>query len=989
MLRYSGALVEDARGRTIFAGLALRGRQLSLTVPGEWLAEADYPVVIDPLIGDPVLVSDPRAMQEKPALAYNPAAEEYLVVWAGYDSGGADPDLQGQRVAADGTLAGDLLVIAQAEGEQKFPAVVYNPDAAEYLVLWTDYRADPDGDVYGRRLAADGSPVGSHFPVGATEALQDTPDVAYNPVDELYLAVWRDRRGSAIYVYGQVIEANGALSGTNFAVYDGGGDNQQPRVAYSAANHEFLAVWSHWWSDIYGQRLSGTGALLDNADTPADESSSAKAFIINEAAHAQYYPAVAADTVGGYLVVWRDNRSDSSGDIYGQLITAGGELSGTDLVISAVPSFYQTYPEVTYDTGNGRYMAIWRHGQDIYGQLVTPGGALSGANFGVYAQSYTQTYPDVVANSTQGGYLAAWLDWRNYSANVYGRQVLGDGSTPAASFPIAPVTGVKQHPGLAFNGVSREYLLVWEDYRHGDGDIYGQRLNEAGEPVGGNVRISEATAGGDQTYPRVAAAGAEGYVVVWEDRRTDSGGDIYGQRVALDGSPAGGNFVVAATEAGQEDPVLAYNPAGGQYLAVWRDRRADGYGDIYGQFITAGGELSGSHRVISAYGPRTQRDPDVVFHRGTGQFMVVWTQWQSDNYDIYGQQVSGSGELLDNPGTPADETDPAVSFALTTQGADQEYARLALDETGGRYLAVWQDERAYAGSEFDIYGQLLTADGLPAGENLALSTAEERQLWPAVFAPGEGQGFLTVWGDARRGIWEVYGQRVSPGGELVGANELLVEKANYLSRWPALAGPPDYPAGVLVRESYGNLYAHRYSLPAADFEAAPRFGSAPLTVSFTNTSTPTTEISGYVWDFGDGITGTDVVPSHTYAQPGVYTVSLTAIGPGRPRYPDPDRLHQRGAAAPAGAVHQQSRPGERGRRCTDHLHPDRDQQRPGHGCPGGHHRCRPRRRQLPVRRELRRPGGQLDRGLVGKRRRDRQELRGLRLRRLSPTATMP
>jgi len=343
VLRYSGAVAVDARGRESWVTLSLEGRVVSLRLGERWLAEASYPVVIDPMIGDPELVSDPREMQGELALAYNPDRDEYLVVWGGYDSGGADSDLQGQRVAADGTPVGDLLTINQAVGDQLEPAVSYNAATQEYLVVWTDYRADPDGDVYGQRVSGDGNLAGSDFPVGATETLQNRPDVAYNPTDNLYLAVWRDRRGPAVYVYGQVIEANGVLSGTNFAVYNGGGDNYQPRAAYSGVNQEFLVIWSKWSSYILGQRLSGSGALLDNSGTAADETSPTEAFTISEADGAQQHPAVAADGSGGYLAVWRDTDNDSSGDIHGQVISGSGVLSGGVVILSAQPSVYQTY----------------------------------------------------------------------------------------------------------------------------------------------------------------------------------------------------------------------------------------------------------------------------------------------------------------------------------------------------------------------------------------------------------------------------------------------------------------------------------------------------------------------------------------------------------------------------------------------------------------------------------------------------------------------
>ena len=62
--------------------------------------------------------------------------------------------------------------------------------------------------------------------------------------------------------------------------------------------------------------------------------------------------------------------------------------------------------------------------------------------------------------------------------------------------------------------------------------------------------------------------------------------------------------------------------------------------------------------------------------------------------------------------------------------------------------------------------------------------------------------------------------------------------------------------------------------PVADFEGNPTQGCAPLTVQFTDQSTG--EPTSWSWTFGDGGTSTAQNPSHTYNNPGKYTVSLTA-----------------------------------------------------------------------------------------------------------------
>jgi FOG: PKD repeat len=63
---------------------------------------------------------------------------------------------------------------------------------------------------------------------------------------------------------------------------------------------------------------------------------------------------------------------------------------------------------------------------------------------------------------------------------------------------------------------------------------------------------------------------------------------------------------------------------------------------------------------------------------------------------------------------------------------------------------------------------------------------------------------------------------------------------------------------------------------AADFTAAPLSGTAPLTVTFTDTTSGNPKYWAY--DFGDGFTSTSKNPVHTYRLPGIYTVKLSVMG---------------------------------------------------------------------------------------------------------------
>jgi PKD repeat protein len=63
----------------------------------------------------------------------------------------------------------------------------------------------------------------------------------------------------------------------------------------------------------------------------------------------------------------------------------------------------------------------------------------------------------------------------------------------------------------------------------------------------------------------------------------------------------------------------------------------------------------------------------------------------------------------------------------------------------------------------------------------------------------------------------------------------------------------------------------------ADFTASVASGTAPLSVTFTDTSTG--PVLSRSWDFGDGGVSALANPTHVYTVPGDYTVSYTVNGP--------------------------------------------------------------------------------------------------------------
>jgi hypothetical protein len=215
----------------------------------------------------------------------------------------------------------------------------------------------------------------------------------------------------------------------------------------------------------------------------------------------------------------------------------------------------------------------------------------------------------------------------------------------SSGIPISTAADYQESPSVAFDG--NNYLVVWQDYRGGlDYEIYGARVDTSGtvlDPSG----IAMSTDPHGQYYPSVAFNGSN-YLVVWQDGRSGLDDDIYGARVDTSGTVLDSSGIVISAAAGyQESPSAAFS--GTEYLIVWEDYRNGSAGDIYGARVDTSGTVPDSSGIVVCTAASYQEYPSVTFD-GTDYF-VVWQDYRSgSDDDIYGARVNTSGTVLDPSG---------------------------------------------------------------------------------------------------------------------------------------------------------------------------------------------------------------------------------------------------------------------------------------------------------------------------------------------------
>lgn len=327
--------------------------------------------------------------------------------------------------------------------------------------------------------------------------------------------------------------------------------------------------------------------------------------------------------------------------------------------------------------------------------------------------------PSLAYDSQNIRYLLVYLKSDiGLTPHIYGQLINCDGTAFGEEFLISEGELIKYSPSVAYDSVNQKFLVVWEEYRTGTSyDIYGQLINANGTLNGSNFVISNAEY--SQNYPKVAYDNAhQRFLVVWQDSRNEVGYDIYGQLVNANGTLNGSNFVISTAANNQNNPSVAFDNNNQRFLVAWADSRGGIDYDIYGQLVNPDGTLNDNNFVISD-AANAQYYPAVAYDSSNQRFLVVFTSYNpATDYDIYGQLINANGTLNGS------------NFVIADAGSIQDKPVVSYDSANQRFLVTWEDNRS--GSTYDIYGQLVNASGTLSGSNFVISEAEYDQLTPAL-----------------------------------------------------------------------------------------------------------------------------------------------------------------------------------------------------------------------------------------------------------------
>lgn len=203
-------------------------------------------------------------------------------------------------------------------GTSYYPSVAFG--GSNYLVVWHDGRNSFGGwSIYGARVTPQGSVLDPNGFVICDEPMnQEHSSVGFDGTN--YLVAWYDWRPDDNQIFGsiygtRVSPSGNVLDSPAFQIADRARGQIQPNVV--CGEGDCLVVWNTDYhdgtkfrlSDVWGRRISPTGAIIDRQGIPI-----ATAF-------GHQFGAVAGYGNGQYLVVWSESTGrETEGAVYGQVL---------------------------------------------------------------------------------------------------------------------------------------------------------------------------------------------------------------------------------------------------------------------------------------------------------------------------------------------------------------------------------------------------------------------------------------------------------------------------------------------------------------------------------------------------------------------------------------------------------------------------------------------------------------------------------------------
>jgi hypothetical protein len=356
---------------------------------------------------------------------------------------------------------------------------------------------------------------------------------------------------------------------------------------------------------------------------------------------------------------------------------------------------------------------------------------------------------------------------------------------------------------------SDNYIVAWSSIHTGDTDVYAQIFNVEGLPLGSHFKLNTNPTNGSQAHHIMSLNDSE-FVGFWHSSDPNSNDyNVYGQRFDIDKNKLGNEFLVNTSLNTQGFPsaTLLQN---GNFVVTWSSYHENDW-NIYGQIFSSSGNKINSEFNVNSYTVNTQQLPNIATLEN-GNFVITWGSFKqyndSSQYDIYAQIFDVDGNKI------------GTEFLVNTYTALSQTTPIIKSLSNGNFIVVWESDLQDGDME-GIYGQIFNTDGNKIGDEFQINDyTYELQIEPDIVTLNDG--FIITWTSSEYDGSDraIVAKRFDTNGNPIGTEFLVNTSTEKLQDSPTITKLNDQELIIAWRSQHqdtsGNVYSQRFNIPTIE-----------------------------------------------------------------------------------------------------------------------------------------------------------------------------
>jgi hypothetical protein len=669
-----------------------------------------------------------------------------------------------------------------------------------FVTVWTDTRDGIRG-IYAQKVDENGSSLWGEtgLEIYNTNTMQDNP-IAISSTNNTIIVCWQDYDAIEVYsskIRVQKIDASGNLLWGNAGILlDESGINDLDTKIMNHNDGGVYVIWQETYqSEVRGIRLLADGSIAEGWGEGLELLPTTYRY---DAHTDQMNGIILASKTDDDIYIQRIGEDGNKlWGYYGTLLHNGNEdIREIDICSSVANEYYfawRTYgqngvreiaiqkadstgnpiwdsPTIIMDEYATKLNAIcssdsqpiitWTQDFSLYSQKLDSNGNLLWGDDGIIlfeSDYYLYSNSFVVKEDDTNCCIISWAaEGNDFENNIYIQRVNSNGDLLFGEdgLTIYESSDYYLTPSLAI--ADQKYHLCWLDNTSnsqslihqivdGDGDIY---LEENGEEVYTGL------SGSVIDYQMVQYA--DNLIIIWSERNNNYNCRFHLQILNEDGSTVfveNGIPITADTNSYLYDFETVYGENSENIALVWAENRL-GYQQIFAQGIDTWGNLLWADSTGICLTPlvseATKPKISLINNSGTDEYYIGW----EDFTDFFDSRITGQ-KIVDG------------NLEWGTEGkfiVDREYNDELTDVVENYY--IWQ---SVSYNNRNIFCLKVDENGDPApgwpvdGLEVCFEDGVQRDA-RGLKVP---DGLLIIWEDMRNGYLEIYGQIVTPNGEIL------------------------------------------------------------------------------------------------------------------------------------------------------------------------------------------------------------------------------